>query len=158
MVSISASVAAANLERNPDNFIDHECARVQLFRQANARMRTEMSVAGRLRWRIVDGEAIILCRNSVFLLSLNHRGTSYDINHSKILISVIVITAATEIGKRDNWLSAPLISLALTSLLAFIFVYYESGNVVQVASLSRNIFYLVLPSLGLFLVFPFALD
>lgn len=76
----------------------------------------------------------------------------------KIAISIIVIVAATELSKRSSWLGALLIALPMTSLLAMTWLYYDTGNLQQIASLSRSIFWLVLPSLALFLVFPWAIE
>lgn len=76
----------------------------------------------------------------------------------KIAISIIVIVAATELSKRSSWLGALLIALPLTSLLVMTWLYYDTGNLQQVANLSRSIFWLVLPSLALFLIFPWAVE
>jgi len=50
-----------------------------------------------------------------------------------------------------------LASLPLTSLLAFVWLYLDSGDVEKVAGLSQGIFWLVLPSLALFIVLPLLL-
>ena len=72
----------------------------------------------------------------------------------KILLSSLVIVAVSEIAKRSSLLGALLASLPLTSLLAFVWLYLDTGDVQKVASLSSDIFWLVLPSLPLFLVLP----
>lgn len=50
-----------------------------------------------------------------------------------------------------------LASLPLTSLLAFVWIQFETGDVKQIASLSRDIFWLVPPSLLLFVLLPMLL-
>ena len=75
----------------------------------------------------------------------------------KILLSVSVIVAVSEIAKRSSLLGALLASLPLTSLLAFVWLYLDTGDVQKIASLSSDIFWLVLPSLPLFLVLPLLL-
>lgn len=72
----------------------------------------------------------------------------------KILLSSLIIVAVSEIAKRSSLLGAALASLPLTSLLAFVWLYLDTGDVQKVASLSSEIFWLVLPSLALFLVLP----
>jgi hypothetical protein len=72
----------------------------------------------------------------------------------KILLSSLVIVAVSEIAKRSTLLGALLASLPLTSLLAFVWLYVDTGDVQKVAGLSSDIFWLVLPSLPLFLVLP----
>ena len=72
----------------------------------------------------------------------------------KILLSSLIIVAVSEIAKRSSLLGAALASLPLTSLLAFVWLYLDTGDVQKVSSLSSDIFWLVLPSLALFLVLP----
>jgi len=72
----------------------------------------------------------------------------------KILLSSLIIVAVSEIAKRSSLLGALLASLPLTSLLAFVWLYLDTGDLQKVASLSSDIFWLVLPSLALFPVLP----
>lgn len=72
----------------------------------------------------------------------------------KILLSSIIIVAVSEIAKRSSLLGALLASLPLTSLLAIVWLYLDTGDVEKVANLSSDIFWLVLPSLALFVVLP----
>ena len=53
--------------------------------------------------------------------------------------------------------AAILASLPLTSLLAFIWLYGETGDTGKIASLSVSIFWYVLPSLVLFIALPLLL-
>lgn len=75
----------------------------------------------------------------------------------KIAVSVTVIILVAEIGKRNSFWAALLASLPMTSLLAFVWLYLDTGEVQAVAELSTGIFWLVLASLPLFLVLPLLL-
>jgi len=75
----------------------------------------------------------------------------------KVVVSALVIVAVSEIAKRNSFWAAALASLPLTSLLAFIWLHLETGDSARVAELSQGIFWLVLPSLALFLVLPLLL-
>ena len=70
----------------------------------------------------------------------------------KVLLTVGVIVAISEISRRSTFWGAALASLPLTSLLAFVWLYLETGDTQRVAALSIGIFWLVLPSLLLFVV------
>jgi hypothetical protein len=72
----------------------------------------------------------------------------------KIFISAAIIVAVSELAKRSSFLGALLASLPLTSLLAFIWLYLETGDSQKIAMLSGDIFWLVLPSLVLFIALP----
>jgi hypothetical protein len=75
----------------------------------------------------------------------------------KIAVSAMLLVAVAELAKRSTWLGALLASLPLTSLLAFVWLYRDTGSGERVAALSLSIFWLVLPSLALFLVLPLLL-
>jgi len=72
----------------------------------------------------------------------------------KVVISALVIVAITEISKRSTGFAALVASLPLTSLLAFVWLHNEGATPAQIAGLSSQIFWLVLPSLLLFLLLP----
>jgi hypothetical protein len=76
---------------------------------------------------------------------------------SKIFISALIIVVISEIAKRNSGFAALVASLPLTSLLAIIWLRIDGAQVDQVAELSQQIFWLVLPSLVLFLVLPLLL-
>jgi hypothetical protein len=72
----------------------------------------------------------------------------------KVAISAVVIVAIAEIAKRSSGFAALLAALPLTSLLAFMWMCFEGAEPARIAELSGQIFWLVLPSLLLFLLLP----
>lgn len=75
----------------------------------------------------------------------------------KILLSAAVLVAVSELAKRSSFWGAALASIPLTSLLAFIWLYLDTGDVQRVINLSNGIFWLVIPSLVLFVALPLLL-
>jgi hypothetical protein len=75
----------------------------------------------------------------------------------KIGLSALVLVAVAEVAKRSTFWAAALASLPLTSLLAFVWLYLDTGDVQKVATLAGGIFWLVLPSLLLFVLLPILL-
>jgi hypothetical protein len=75
----------------------------------------------------------------------------------KILLSAAVILAVSEIAKRHSTFAALIASLPLTSLLAFVWMHVEGAPARDVADLAGQIFWLVLPSLVLFVLLPILL-
>ena len=73
----------------------------------------------------------------------------------RTLISAVILVAVAEIAKRSTVVGALVASLPLTSLLAFVWLYRDTHDVAKISSLSLDIFWLVLPSLALFLVLPY---
>lgn len=76
---------------------------------------------------------------------------------SKVLLTAVLVVAISEAAKRSSALGGIIASLPLTSLLAFIWLYGETGDTSKIASLSTSIFWYVLPSLVLFVVLPLLL-
>ena len=72
----------------------------------------------------------------------------------KVIVSAILVAAISEIGKRSSGFAALVASLPLTSLLAFVWLHLEGTGPDEIASLSRQILWLVIPSLLLFLLLP----
>ncbi len=75
----------------------------------------------------------------------------------KVLLSAIVIVLVSETAKRSSTLAGLLASIPLVSFLAIIWLYIETKDVNRISALSADIFWLVLPSLSFFLLFPFLL-
>jgi len=75
----------------------------------------------------------------------------------KTLISALLIAAISEIAKRFTWFAATLASLPITSILAMIWLYYDTKDAQRVATLSYGVFWMVVPSLAFFLLLPLLL-
>ncbi len=75
----------------------------------------------------------------------------------KVIISALLIVAISEIAKRSTGFAALIASIPITSLLAFVWLQVEGSPSERIAELSGQIFWLVLPSLVLFLALPFLL-
>jgi hypothetical protein len=75
----------------------------------------------------------------------------------KVLISAILIVAISEIAKRSSLIGGLIASLPLISILAFVWLYIDTKSVDRISALSYSIFWLVLPSLSLFLTLPWLL-
>lgn len=75
----------------------------------------------------------------------------------KVLVTALVVVAVSESARRSPGFAALIASLPLTSLLAFLWMHYEGADNVQVAELSSQILWLVIPSLLLFVLLPLLL-
>jgi hypothetical protein len=75
----------------------------------------------------------------------------------KALLSGVIIAAVSEIGKRSPTVGAIVLSLPLTALLAFIWLWFDSSDKESIASLAQSTFWFVLPTLPMFLLLPWLL-
>jgi hypothetical protein len=72
----------------------------------------------------------------------------------KALLSGVIIAAASEAAKRNPGIGAVILSLPLISILAFIWLWRDTGEEERIASLAQSTFWFVLPTLPMFLVLP----
>ncbi|MGI9317805.1 MAG: DUF3147 family protein [bacterium] len=75
----------------------------------------------------------------------------------KITITTVLIVMISEIAKRSTFVGAVLASIPLVSVLAMIWLYIDTRDVAKVSSLATSIFWLVVPSLALFVTLPLLL-
>jgi hypothetical protein len=70
----------------------------------------------------------------------------------KCVVSGILVGLISEAGRKNPSIGSIIASLPLTSILAFIWIYHDSGNTQSIVELSRGIALIVLPSLIFFIV------
>ena len=75
----------------------------------------------------------------------------------KVLVSALLVASASEIARRYSVIGALLASLPLTSILAMIWLWRDGVPAAKIADFSNSIFWLVLPSLLLFIAVPLML-
>jgi len=75
----------------------------------------------------------------------------------KIIVTAILVVGIAELAKRSTFLGAVLASIPLTSVIAMAWLYADTGDTEKVAALAGGIFWLVLPSLALFIALPLML-
>jgi hypothetical protein len=72
----------------------------------------------------------------------------------KLLLSAGIIVVVSEVAKVNAGLGALIKSLPLISILAMIWLYVDTQDTGRIAELSTSTFWLVLPTLPMFLVLP----
>jgi hypothetical protein len=68
----------------------------------------------------------------------------------KIALTAVLVVLISEISKRSSFIGAVLASVPLTSVLAMLWLYLDTGDAAKVSALAGSVFWLVLPSLALF--------
>ena len=75
----------------------------------------------------------------------------------KIVITTALIVAISEIAKRSSFFGALLASIPLVSVLGMVWLYVDTKDPGKISALSISVFWLVLPSLALFVSLPLLL-
>ena len=72
----------------------------------------------------------------------------------KLMTTTVLIVVISEIAKRSSFVGAILASIPLVSVLAMIWLYIDTKDVSKISVLSTSVFWLVIPSLALFVSLP----
>ncbi|OUV02679.1 MAG: hypothetical protein CBC42_07895 [Betaproteobacteria bacterium TMED82] len=72
----------------------------------------------------------------------------------KVFLSGFIVALISEATKKSPALGALIASLPILSLLAIIWIWFESGDAEKISKHTESTFWLVLPSLPMFLVLP----
>ena len=73
---------------------------------------------------------------------------------TKIAVTTVLIVLISEIARRSSLIGAILASIPLISVIAMVWLYIDTKDVTRITALSQSIFWLVLPSLALFVSLP----
>ena len=76
---------------------------------------------------------------------------------SKIIITALLIVLISEISKRSTLIGSILASIPLVSVLAMTWLYIDTQSTEKVTALASSIFWLIIPSLILFISLPLLL-
>ena len=72
----------------------------------------------------------------------------------KIIISSGIITLVSEVSKKNSFIGGLIASIPLISVLSIIWLYIDTKDIEKIKNLSTSIFWMVIPSLTLFLSIP----
>ncbi|MDD2228877.1 MAG: DUF3147 family protein [Candidatus Cloacimonetes bacterium] len=75
----------------------------------------------------------------------------------KTIVTLFIIVTVSEIAKKSSLIGGILVSLPLVSILAMMWLWIDTKSKLKVSELSTTIFWLVIPSLVLFISLPMLL-
>ena len=75
----------------------------------------------------------------------------------KTITTALIIVIVSEVAKKSTLIGAIIISIPLTSLLAFIWLYFDTRDYQKVIDLSYGTILLTIPSFAFFLILPILL-
>ncbi len=79
---------------------------------------------------------------------------TWYVDGAKIALTALIIFAVVQISERSTMLAAVLASIPTVSVLAMMWMNYEGATSSEIVDFSRDIVWLVIPSLLLFIVMP----
>jgi len=76
----------------------------------------------------------------------------------KTMVSALIIASVSTISKKSPSIGAIVVSLPITSMLAILWLYYDTRDADKVMSFSYTTFWVVVPSLLFFIALPLFLN
>ncbi|HIF05256.1 MAG TPA: DUF3147 family protein [Candidatus Poseidoniales archaeon] len=83
---------------------------------------------------------------------------TWAIDAGKILLTALIIFAVVQASERSTALAAVLASVPIVSVLAMMWMNQDGASASEIASFSKEIVWLVIPSLLLFIVMPMMIE
>ncbi|MBN1636479.1 MAG: DUF3147 family protein [Deltaproteobacteria bacterium] len=72
----------------------------------------------------------------------------------KIVITLVLIVVISEVAKKSALLGGIFATVPLISMLAIVWLYMDTKSIEKVSALATSVFWLVIPSLALFVALP----
>jgi len=76
----------------------------------------------------------------------------------KIIFTALIIFSVSQISERSTLMAAVLASIPIVSVLSMILMFHGGQSTSEISSFARDIVWLVIPSLLLFIVMPWLID
>jgi len=79
-------------------------------------------------------------------------------NTGKILLTALIIFSIAQISERSTMMAAVLASIPIVSVLSMMMMFHEGQTAVEISSFARDIVWLLIPSLLMFIVMPWLIE
>ncbi|MBO55190.1 MAG: hypothetical protein CL886_05950 [Dehalococcoidia bacterium] len=89
---------------------------------------------------------------------VNSRYMSWVFDAGKIGLTALIIFAVVHVSERNTLLAAVLASIPIVSVLAMMWMNHEGQSAEQIGGFAKDIVWLVIPSLLLFIVMPLLIE
>ena len=76
----------------------------------------------------------------------------------KILLTALIIFSVAQVSERSTILAAVLASIPIVSVLSMMMMFHEGQTAVEIAQFSKDIVWLIIPSLLIFIVMPYLIE
>ena len=92
------------------------------------------------------------------LQDLNSNCMSWVFDTGKIGLTALIIFAIVQVSERSTLLAAVLASVPIVSVLAMMWMNHEGQSAEQISVFAKEIVWLLIPSLLMFIVMPLLID
>ena len=83
---------------------------------------------------------------------------SWLFDTAKILLTALIVFAVAQANERSTIIAAVLASIPIVSVLSMMWMHHEGQSLDKISEFARDIVWLIIPSLLMFIVIPLLLD
>ena len=76
----------------------------------------------------------------------------------KILLTAVIIFSIAQISERSTLMAAVLASIPIVSVLSMMMMFHEGQTAMEISGFARDIVWLLIPSLLIFIVMPWLIE
>ena len=76
----------------------------------------------------------------------------------KIILTALIIFSIAQISERSTLMAAVLASIPIVSVLSMMMMFHEGQTALEVSAFARDIVWLLIPSLLMFIVMPWLIE
>lgn len=76
----------------------------------------------------------------------------------KIMLTALIIFSIVQVSERSTLMAAVLASIPIVSVLSMMMMFHEGQTAVEISAFARDIVWLLIPSLLMFIVMPWLIE
>ena len=86
------------------------------------------------------------------------RPMGWTFDAGKILLTALIIFSIAQVSERSTLMAAVLASIPIVSVLSMMMMFHEGQSALEISAFARDIVWLLIPSLLMFIVIPRLID
>ncbi len=83
---------------------------------------------------------------------------AWTVDAGKILLTALIIFSVAQVSERSTLMAAVLASIPIVSVLSMMMMFHEGQTAIEISQFARDIVWLVIPSLLIFIVMPWLIE
>ena len=83
---------------------------------------------------------------------------AWTVDAGKILLTALIIFSVAQVSERSTLMAAVLASIPIVSVLSMMLMFHEGQNALEISAFARDIVWLLIPSLLIFIVMPWLIE
>ena len=83
---------------------------------------------------------------------------AWTVDAGKILLTALIIFSVAQVSERSTLMAAVLASIPIVSVLSMMLMFHEGQTALEISAFARDIVWLLIPSLLIFIVMPWLIE